>query len=732
MLEYEYTQKEGFDLAKDVPFIHNHEELECWLKPLYIIENYLVDHDTYRILMVKIGNILKGCFHIAACRSYPVKFKFYLKDEKVHTIELRHFYINIMLWEPFVEINDVKILNESFILKKEDIPNINDYVNYTIIQSLREEHLETTTFNYQISEVQYNLSTISLDFSQIMNLNFSFNTFLNYYENYPEIRELMDIKFDPDMQPHEIEAKLHDGETKLVKALKMIDNDPIGIILNAKTGMKTKQLVEFTMSEGLNPTLRGETIPIVMENSTLIGGRNKPSTYFIGSISSRKSLVSSKKIMGRAGYFGKTVLILARTLVMSLEESDCNTTHLVKYEIKSPKHLKKLNGKFYKMDKSDIDYQLLNSKTDTHLIGKTIYARSAATCALGDNCVCPRCIGYTANTNMDIADGLGSFESDEQTKVVNQGILSIKHLLTTDSEQIEFNEDFNKFFNYLAGDITPNVNNNEYINNIEDYAVYIDPDDIETVDDMDDDAPYNKFIKNGRFYVRELKDPKNEETGWTIFTKDPKELYITEEASEIMRKNKGLIPFKDLDEDTRLFDITILNRELTKALYDLMDLLNKNSDKYGVKGDIDSISQAYLDILVDAGIGANAVSAEMVLNRLIRSIDRPYDRPDFSHRELEPYGIYTVSKNLEKNRSPFVGLSYQDLKKQLLSDDLFEEKTGTSYLDPFFSIQVPMKNFKKYSNILFAEMSKKDIRKAIYKGANEVIELESVRDLDET
>ena len=91
---------------------------------------------------------------------------------------------------------------------------------------------------------------------------------------------------------------------------------------------------------------------------------------------------------------------------MSMDVSDCGTTHLVPYEIKSENHLKKLNGKFYKLDPNDRDLTLLNSKTDTELIGKRIYVRSAVTCALKNDCVCPRCVGYTATTNFDIADKL--------------------------------------------------------------------------------------------------------------------------------------------------------------------------------------------------------------------------------------------------------------------------------------------------------------------------------------
>lgn len=100
---------------------------------------------------------------------------------------------------------------------------------------------------------------------------------------------------------------------------------------------------------------------------------------------------------------------------MSKEVSDCGTKHLVEYEIKSKKHLKKLNGKFYKLasevekeEKSGKlhrkdDFKVINAKTDKKLIGKRVKVRSAVTCCLGDK-VCPKCIGLTAGNNMDIAD----------------------------------------------------------------------------------------------------------------------------------------------------------------------------------------------------------------------------------------------------------------------------------------------------------------------------------------
>ena len=88
---------------------------------------------------------------------------------------------------------------------------------------------------------------------------------------------------------------------------------------------------------------------------------------------------------------------------MSTSISDCGTKHLVEYDIRSKHHLKKLNGKYYKLSKDDEDLLLINEKEDKHLIGKKIYVRSAAVCRLGDH-VCPKCVGITASTNYDIAD----------------------------------------------------------------------------------------------------------------------------------------------------------------------------------------------------------------------------------------------------------------------------------------------------------------------------------------
>lgn len=122
------------------------------------------------------------------------------------------------------------------------------------------------------------------------------------------------------------------------------------------------------------------------------------------------------------------------------------------------------------------------------------------------------------------------------------------------------------------------------------------------------------------------------------------------------------------------------------------------------------MSNTFLDLLIESGIDANVIAAELIINRLIRSIENKYDRPDFYSDELEPYEIITINRALEKNKSPLVGLSFQNIKRQLLSDEIYEERDGTSYLDPFYWTEIPTDNLKEYSKIAREEMKKEKRR----------------------
>lgn len=661
-----------------VPVIETVEDLKEHLSEIYVIYPYMSSEDRYVEFQEKFYDIIKGCFHVGTLRKHPINFKFYPRDKKTYTMEIRHFIIHIFMWYAFIPLYDVgNVLDDGCIADLYVYGNdIEEFINSNILPKLKYYNIKETTINTTMSIVRYNIKRIPIDFSLIMNLQFGFFDFYDAYKNNPRIREIMECSFDDGTPLNEIEDTINQYQKEIKHEYINMPGNPIGAVLAADAGVKDKQLGEYTVAQSLKPDLDGNVIPIPIQNSTLLRGLDRPSYHYIDAGASRKSLVMNKKVMGNAGYFGKIVLLLARTLSLSKTVFDCGTQYYVEYDIISKKFLKKLNGKFY-LDEATDELRVVDSKRDSHLIGQKIKFRSAATCACDNDKVCCMCFGRTASLNFDIADGVAGYESEEITKVVNQAILSAKHLLTTKSEVIKFNEDFYKFFTLSVGDVYPRIDDSE-VENLSNWSIYIPSDGMVRTDELDDDSSYNTFIKDGLFYV------VNMSTGEMIPIKleNDKELYPTDTLLEERKHGKGYIKFKDLDESDRLFEMTILNDELTKPLYELMHLINrsKSDDRYST---IDSMSQKFVELLVESGIDASAIAAECIINRLIRSVERPYERPNFNSLHLEDYNIYEVSKALEKNKSPLIGMAYQDLKRQMLSDDFVTERTGISYIDNF-------------------------------------------------
>lgn len=684
-----------FDLVTDVPVIHNREELAQWLRPLYIIDDILVDDDTYNNMRSCILNLVRGSFTIRACREYPIKFKFNKKDKEEYQLELRDFLINLILFEPFIELYGLNVLDKSYIFDcKTRIPNIENYINNKIILTLKDYQVKNTYLNIRISNVIYNLRMISVDFSQILGLNFNIFTFADMYSSNTEIRDIMETKFDESLQPYEIEAQLKELQNREMQIYKDLPDNELGAILRSATGVKPKQFTEFTIAGGLKPTIDGYTIPEVIQNSILIGGLDRPSYFYIDAGGANKSLIMNKRVMGSAGYFGKLVSLLTRTLSMDTEISDCGNPHLIEIELKTNTHLKRCDGKYFKVNKDDIDYSVLNYEKHKHLVGKKIYIRSAITCGLGNH-VCAKCIGIQALTNADIANGVSTFYSEEVTKVVEQNILSTKHLLETFSEIIKFNDNFYKFFTLIGGEIMPVLQVEDEDKDIDDYAIYINPDDINKVDEYEDDSLFNNFLPDAKFVIRNINNPKEEDIPIEL---EDKELFISKDVMKDIYKNNGYIYFSELNEDMKLFEINIQNKELTKPLYDLMDLINKKKDNDNET--IDSMLQQFLDLMVTAKISASIVAGEVIINRLIKDVNDPYVRPDFSQEIMPKYQIKTVKNALTKNKSPLIGLSSENLKKQLLDDELYTTRYEESYVDPLFKETISMKRLKGYSKLV--------------------------------
>ncbi len=669
-----------------LPKIRSASDISNYVQPMYVIYEYMRDKDDYDDLMMTFYEILMASFEIPECRDYPIKFKFYATDKELHTLPLRHFMVNLAFWRPLIEVSAwTNIMNNEFIFdcKAINTKRFKTYINDYPVRTLIDHNIKTESMNKEIAESLHWMTRIASDFSNIMSLTFSAETFIDMFRKSAEYRELIETSYSDKMQPVEIEAEQEKKTAQVIKLFKEDPGNPVGAIFKTGTGIKPKQFWEFTGNQGLNPDIYGKTIPKCCNTNTLMGV-TKPSEYMIGAMGARKSQIMNKKSMGSAGYFGKIVLLLALTLPLSKVHHDCGSKLLVPKFIPDEKVLEKYNGRYYKTADPDSHLRVLRAKMDKHLIGQTIYLRSPLTCCNSfEDGVCHVCYGKNTMLALDIAEGAAGFGSQEITKVVNQMILSAKHLLSTISEAIEFNSDFDTFFTLMSDQIIPNIGEDAPTNiDIDDWGIWINPDDLQMMDEMDDMTCYNTYIASGEFYVKNIK------TGEMIriASTSGKELYLTDEVIELMRKNnrgenKGIVMFKDLEENSCVFTLDIMNNELTKPLYDIMNVLNKERDKNYT---IPEILDYFCDLLIRAGINAHSLQAELILSTLIRDPDNVMERPDFSGKKMPKYTILTITQAITNCSSPILGLAFQNVKKQLLNDSTFYAKHASSYMDDFY------------------------------------------------
>lgn len=692
-----------------LPLVRNKKDVANLVKPMYVIHDYMANKEDYDDLMSEFYDILMASYEIPECRDFPIKFKFYATDKELYTLPLRHFMVNLAFWRPLIEVYAwSNIMNEEFIFdckKGINTKKFKAYLDDYPTRVLIDHNIKAEVTNKEIAETLHWMTIIATDFSNVVGLTFSLETFIDMYNKSPEYRELMATSYPDTMQPAEIEAEQEKKTAQVINLFKKDPGNPIGKIFSTNTGIKAKQFLEFTVNAGLNPDIYGKTIARPVNTNTLMGVY-KPSEFAISAMGARKSQIMNKKVMGRAGYFAKIVLLLALTLPLSKVRHDCGSKLLIPKFISDEKVLEKYNGRYYKTGEPGSCLRVLRAKMDKHLIGQTIYLRSPVTCCNSfDDGVCHVCYGKNTMLALDIAEGAAGFGSQEITKVINQMILSAKHLLSTISEIIEFNPEFDTFFTLMADQIIPNLG--EYATSdidLNDWAIYINPDDLSMIDDMDDMTCYNTCITSGKFYVKNIKTGEMIE----IAPKNAKELYPTDTIIELMHKgkgeNKGLIMFKDLEENTCIFNIDIMNNELTKPLYDIMNLLNKESDKNYT---IPEIVDYFCDLLIRAGINAHSLQAELILSTLIRDPENIMERPDFSGNKMPDYTILTVNQAINNCASPIVGLAFQNIRKQLLADSTFYEKHAASYMDDFYRTSIPMSNFS-------SKKSKKQLKKPTF------------------
>ena len=394
-------------------------------------------------------------------------------------------------------------------------------------------------------------------------------------------------------------------------------------------------------------------------------------------------------------------------LEISKTTKDCHTTALLEFKVEDEVCLSKIEGKYYRLKPRGMMHCV--SINDTHLIGRTIYLRSAAKCKCKDG-ICRTCYGELADINKDI--NIGIFGASAMSSRFTQEILSAKHSLMTNSQKIELSKIFDKYFILDGNQVI--FDSNIPLDEIEDLYIKISSDDLsidldeysleyasinysnENRDDEDGEFITSEELLCSKFYITD----EDGQVLYTIKEKNDCMFNVTDYLYGLMKNKKYqlnsknvLIPMRDLEEDS-LFSIDINNAELNKTLNLIKDLLEKD-DHQGCQT-VDELLQTFNRLLIEGGLHIQLVHMEVIIRNLIRSVTDSTRLPDYENDE--PYQIYTVKKALMRHPSPLVSLSFERVKEQIKGVLLFR-KRGCSMFDKLF--------MEKYCD--FYDLDKKDL-----------------------
>lgn len=676
--------------------------------PGVIVISRLNTYDRFDDVYYKVYYAICACIEIPECVSYKIKFKFYPEDEIIYELSMPKFLLNMNAWRPLIELNElqqyynrqIEVLDESFIigimmsnslrvgLESKVMKILDDYgVTFERISEL----LKVVIERYQEAACEFAIT----DKSSIMTLE---SVFLNDYRSSKKIRDLNNMKIPQSMQTADVEELLRQKTAELITEMGRTKN-PIWYVSKAGNHIKPKQVQELFLSYGQIPDVSGNVIPYTMQGNGFATGYIDPSTYYIAATGARLSAIMNKAHMGEAGYLSRNLILASRTMKLSKTMFDCGTRHMLPLTVTDSTFLHRLENKWF-CEHLGEPLELIHYETHKHLIGKKIWIRSLITCAGGDE-VCHVCYGHDSHLVMNMP-GMAIFNTEVYSEPVSQNILSTKHLLFTAANKIAFSKSFDKYFKFNAGDIFMKEQD-EWDSSVPMDHLFIRIEDGNVVPvNQQDIAEYNTFGNNieSPFYIYNAKlktydriDIMNYES---MFIDAPSMKFF----KRVTDKKTGTTYYEialdvlSRELDGRLLSIDIKNNGLTDNLYMIMNILNKDASKYESYSDL---AQDFFEKLISAGIRCRHVQAEVILNRLIRDANNLYERPDFHQTKPPAYKILTLNQALLNTRAPTVGFSFQEIKRQLLSDALYDEKSGSSYLDPLYADKIKTNRLKEYA-----------------------------------
>lgn len=541
-----------------------------------------------------------------------------------------------------------------------------------------------------IEETKFLMNIWCAEAGDRLGLSISNNDFIEVANRSEVARKLMNCEYDipDDIEPSELEQMKKKNTATLLDIISEQTDLPISIY--TRNGLfNPGQASEFFVMMGFKPDLYDHTIQMT-HHTNIIKGLEHPVAFMVDAYGGRKAEVLKLNVSD-AGAFERSLTMLLSSIRRVDLNYECNSRHFRIRDITGIDMLEKLDGRVATLDPKSDEFIIVDPR-NTNLIGKRLYLKTPITCTHPDRkngTICSACYGkLMSQLNCDVHIGrlAGLNLADE----IEQKLLSAKHALATNTNDIEFDELFNVYFTMAAGHIRFNsAIIDESVTNPEDFSkLFL-------------EFHLNGMTKSqdgeGRHYDRATHEiivyNKKDDTRTVISELNGVPIYlnpefVTDWFLEAASYNKPdepiLIPFDSLVDNGKvlcetIFEYQYQNNGIAKPLHTIQDTLSKMSRINAFK-DYDECLNFLIPLFVAGGIHLPEFQQELLVSQLVYSMDGgPVDWT----LENPEYQFYTIDKAIYANQSPITSILYHESSMQLSGAYGTYDKNGRSDYDWF-------------------------------------------------